>query len=102
MPKRIVYNGIEMVEGWPERIEEAQKLFEYSSGFEKPVGSQSRDAIRLGCPNILQQTFDQLERPIRITPGHRFLMCPAISNAEYLTDRFSPTCVNTCRNVVLC
>ena len=32
MPKLIVYNGIEMVEGWPERIEEAQKLLEYSIG----------------------------------------------------------------------
>jgi hypothetical protein len=30
MPKRVVYNGVEMIEGWPERIEEAQKLLNYS------------------------------------------------------------------------
>src|SRR5262245_35003118 len=31
-PKRVVYNGIEMIEGWPERIEEAQTIAEYSIG----------------------------------------------------------------------
>jgi hypothetical protein len=30
MAKRVVYNGIEMVEGWPERIQQAQKILEYS------------------------------------------------------------------------
>ena len=27
--KRVVYNGVEMIEGWPERIEEAQRVLEY-------------------------------------------------------------------------
>ena len=31
-PKRVVYNGAEMNEGWPERIEEAQTTTDYSIG----------------------------------------------------------------------
>jgi hypothetical protein len=27
--RRVVYNGVEMVEGWPERIEEAQTILTY-------------------------------------------------------------------------
>ena len=30
MTKRVIYNGVEMVEGWPERIQEAQGILEYS------------------------------------------------------------------------
>jgi len=30
--KRVVYNGVEMIEGWPEGIEEALKIAEYSIG----------------------------------------------------------------------
>ena len=55
MPKRVVYNGVEMVEGWPERIEEAQKLFEYSIGGvlhpRVPYGAENDDwnADRVPC-----------------------------------------------------
>ena len=30
--QRVVYNGVEMAEGWPERIQDAQEIVEYSSG----------------------------------------------------------------------
>jgi hypothetical protein len=30
--KRVIYNGVEMVEGWPERIQEAQETPAYSIG----------------------------------------------------------------------
>jgi hypothetical protein len=30
--KRVIYNGVEMVEGWPERIQEAQQILESSIG----------------------------------------------------------------------
>ena len=30
MAHRVVYNGVEMIEGWPERIQEAQGITEYS------------------------------------------------------------------------
>jgi hypothetical protein len=47
MPKRVVYNGVEMSEGWPERIEEAQKLLEYSIGGVRyprvPYGAENDD-----------------------------------------------------------
>ena len=32
MAKRVIYNGVEMPEGWPERIEEAQEMLDYSIG----------------------------------------------------------------------
>ena len=32
MTKRIVCNGVEMVEGWPERIQEAQQILDSSIG----------------------------------------------------------------------
>ena len=32
MTKRVVYNGVEMVEGWPERIQEAQEILHYAIG----------------------------------------------------------------------
>lgn len=35
--KRVVYNGVKMVEGWPERIQEAQGILHYSiDGVERP------------------------------------------------------------------
>ena len=55
MPKRVVYNGVEMIEGWPDRIEEAQKLFEYSIGgvlySRVPYGAEKDDwnADRVPC-----------------------------------------------------
>lgn len=32
MAKRVIYNGIEMVEAWPERIQEAQQIHTYTIG----------------------------------------------------------------------
>jgi|SRR5688572_27160344 len=45
--RRVVYNGVEMVEGWPERIEEAQTILTVSiAGVEHPrirYGNESDD-----------------------------------------------------------
>jgi hypothetical protein len=30
VPNRVVYNGVEMIEGWPERIQAAQAIHSYS------------------------------------------------------------------------
>ena len=30
MAKKVVYNGVEVIEGWPERIQEAQEFHEWS------------------------------------------------------------------------
>ena len=47
MAKRVVYNGIEMAEGWPERIQEAQGILHYSiDGVERariPYGNEADD-----------------------------------------------------------
>ena len=42
MTRRVVYNGIEMIEGWPERIQDAQQVQEYS------IGGVSHPRIRYG------------------------------------------------------
>jgi hypothetical protein len=55
MPKRVVYNGVEMIEGWPQRIEEAQTLVEYRIGGvlyrRVPYGAENDDwnAERMPC-----------------------------------------------------
>lgn len=55
MPRRIVHNGIVMIEGWPERMEEAQQIFEYEIGGAPypriPYGADEYDlhADRLPC-----------------------------------------------------
>ena len=55
MPNRVVYNGVEMVEGWPERIQEAQHVLTYPIGgvayARVPYGSESSDwdAEHLPC-----------------------------------------------------
>jgi hypothetical protein len=50
MVKRVTYNGVEMAEGWPERIIEAQTIREYVLGgiayARVPYGGRVR---RLGC-----------------------------------------------------
>jgi hypothetical protein len=40
--KRIVYRGVPMVEGWPERIEEAQRILTYS------IDGQAYPRVRYG------------------------------------------------------
>jgi hypothetical protein len=42
MAKRVVYNGVEMAAGWPERIEEAQGIQHYS------IGGVEKARIRYG------------------------------------------------------
>jgi hypothetical protein len=55
MAKRVVYNGVEMIEGWPERIIDAQQITEYSiAGVAYPrvrYGDESTDwdAARIPC-----------------------------------------------------
>jgi hypothetical protein len=40
--KSVIYNGVKMVEGWPERIQEAQKVSAYL------VGGKKTPRIRFG------------------------------------------------------
>ena len=42
MAKMVVYNGVKMVEGWPERIQEAQEIQEWS------IGGVSHPRVRYG------------------------------------------------------
>ncbi len=49
MTTRVVYNGAEMVEGWPERIQEAQKVLEYSIA----IGCDCEVRGRFGCDTLL-------------------------------------------------
>jgi hypothetical protein len=42
MANRVVYQGVEMAEGWPERIEEAQQILEYR------IGGTSYQRVRYG------------------------------------------------------
>ena len=67
MPRHIVHHGIQMIEGWTERIEEAQKIFEYEIGGllypRIPYGAYEYDlnadcvpchdcAVTLGCLHV--------------------------------------------------
>lgn len=42
MSTRVVYNGVEMIEGWPKRIEEAQEILDWS------IGGRSLPRVRYG------------------------------------------------------
>ena len=78
MPRHIVHNGVVMIEGWPERMEEAQQIFEYEIGGvlypRVPYGAGENDlnADRLPCHDGCV-TLGHLHVPMRrrTVPGER-------------------------------
>jgi hypothetical protein len=84
-PKRVVYNRTEMNKGWPERIEEAQTIAEYSIGGvtypRVPYGSES------GCWN-----FDRPCHDCRVLKGQLHVpscdveQCPACGEQAITCD----------------
>ena len=75
MAKRVVYNGIKMAEGWPERIEEAQGILHYSiEGVEKarvPFGNEADSDADSGHCHECAVLKGQLH-----VPGCDFERCP--------------------------